>query len=55
MKILDNPREYLESLSDKEFKDMLDKYGFEYKSTKDLTDKEKEDYLKYLENMKNKK
>lgn len=45
-KILDNPREFFENLTDEEFKQLLDKYIIEYADMKDLTQEEKNSLYK---------
>ena len=47
-KILDNPKEFFESLSTQEFEDLLNEFGFEYKTKSNLSLNELNNYTKSI-------
>lgn len=50
-KILDNPREFLENLSTKEFEELLNEFGFEYEDISNNSPELKA-IKKYIQNLK---
>ena len=47
-KILDNPKEFFESLSTQEFEDLLNEFGFEYTTKPNLDLNELNNYIKLI-------
>ena len=47
-KILDNPKEFFESLSTQEFEDLLNEFGFEYTTKSNLSLNELNNYTKSI-------
>lgn len=47
-KILDNPKEFFESLSTQEFEDLLNEFGFEYTTKSNLALNELNNYTKSI-------
>ena len=47
-KILDSPKDFFESLSTQEFEDLLNEFGFEYKTKSNLSLNELNNYTKSI-------
>ena len=50
-KILDNPKEYFDNLSDVEFEELLKEFGFDYKNMRNLTKEESEACQRAIDKM----
>ena len=50
-KILDNPKEYFDNLSNKEFDELLKEFGFDRNNMRNLTEEESEACQRALDKM----